>query len=94
MNRIIATIHNGPHFVKVYWNSEQQEYACRLDNKPRTDYFTTEKSDALGTADAMLKAAVAKDAKQSNVGPNGPLCRKCGGAIMMCGCVYANGDEA
>lgn len=25
---------------------------------------------------------------------NGPACRKCGGAIWMCGCVYANGDEA
>lgn len=36
--------------VKVYFDSDVQEYIVKIKGKPEADYFTNDKSDALSTA--------------------------------------------
>lgn len=39
--------------VKVYWDSDYREYQCRIPNMPDVTYFTSDKTDALATAELM-----------------------------------------
>ena len=57
--KLIQTIINGNREVKIVWDSEWQQYQCRLyvENKfyqPAT-YFTDDLSDAIDSAKAMAK---------------------------------------
>jgi hypothetical protein len=60
--RLIDTISDGSAQVKVYYDSELEEYCCKLyvggAYRSNADYFTNDKSDALDTARAMARKAV------------------------------------
>lgn len=44
----------GPcEFIKVYWDSEWQEYSVTVQGNPEATYFTADRADALSTAQAM-----------------------------------------
>lgn len=44
----------GPcEFIKVYWDSDWQEYSVTVKGSPEATYFTTDRADALSTAQAM-----------------------------------------
>ncbi len=43
--------------VSVYWNSEYKEYVCRMKGNPDADYFTTDKEDAIATAELIVRRA-------------------------------------
>jgi hypothetical protein len=45
------------HTVKVLRNAEWHEYVVRLDDDKKSDYFTTDKQDALDTAEHMIQQA-------------------------------------
>jgi len=55
--KTIAKIARGPHEAVVTFNDELDEFRVRLNGRSRSDYFTTDRDDALGTAEAMLKSA-------------------------------------
>lgn len=70
--RKIDEFTQGAHTVKVHKDSETGDYRCRLysDGKAQeaADYFTGDKNDALGTAQAMLGQA-AEPAEAHEVQP-------------------------
>ncbi len=49
----IKTPELGTDKVKVYFDSEFDEYQVRIVGKPKATYFTSDKKDALSTAQAM-----------------------------------------
>ena len=49
----IANPANGK-LAKVYYNSDLEEFCVKLSGAPNADYFTTERSDAMDTANAMV----------------------------------------
>jgi len=57
--RLIKTLKNGTHTVKVKYHSAWNEYRVQLDTAGKhieaADYFTDDKQDALNTAQDMLK---------------------------------------
>lgn len=57
--RIIEKFWTGTVMVKVYRDSEWDEYSCVLfidgiKQREATNYYTTDKEDALNTANAMM----------------------------------------
>jgi hypothetical protein len=48
------------NLVKVYRDSANDEFVCKLfisgKHKPRADYFTNDKADAIATAEHMVAA--------------------------------------
>lgn len=56
--KLLRTWTKAPAIVKVYWNSDDREYSVRLwcggVERKKAEYFTDDKADALGTAQAML----------------------------------------
>lgn len=55
--------------VNVYWNSDWKEFICKVKGKIDGEYFTTEKDDALATAEAM-NAEMAKRGAAPGYLPN------------------------
>lgn len=58
--RLIQTISGTAGTAKAYRDSENGEYVVRFTGRdgarrPDADYFTDDKSDALGTARAMVE---------------------------------------
>ena len=47
----VATLAYGP--VSIRWDSEWQEYQVRIAGKPDATYHTTDKEDAIATAQHM-----------------------------------------
>jgi hypothetical protein len=44
----------GPcEFIKVYWDSDLAEYSVTMKDHPAATYYTNDRADALGTAQAM-----------------------------------------
>lgn len=52
--RHIETIELQGHTCKVMFNPHYGEYVVRLNGNAKTDYFTDDKDDAIGTAKMML----------------------------------------
>lgn len=54
----------GPcEFIKVYWDSVWQEYSVTVQDKPEATYFTTDRADALSTAQAMRNSYLIEQAQ-------------------------------
>lgn len=55
----IAVFSEGNRVVRVYWNSNWEEFRCvlNINNKTVKDatYFTNDKQDALDTAKIMVR---------------------------------------
>lgn len=61
----------GPcDFIKVYWDSDLQEYSATVKGNPEATYFTGDRADALSTAQAMrneyLRNAAATEAENNS----------------------------
>ena len=60
--KLITNIQSSTHLVKVIWSEEYEEYVCELykvdgfsfTHIKHADYFTDDKQDAIGTAQAMI----------------------------------------
>lgn len=66
--RLVENIRDGSFYCKVYYDSDLEEYCCKLYHGgiyySSADYFSDDKADALSTAKDMvrrLKAQFMKD---------------------------------
>lgn len=67
-SRLVDTIRDGSFYCKIYYDSDLEEYCCKLYEggiyHAEADYFTDDKSDAQSSARDMvrrLKASTARD---------------------------------
>ncbi|MGC3025850.1 hypothetical protein ACPUER_11970 [Burkholderia sp. DN3021] len=55
--KLIRTLEGDLQTVKVYRDSEWNEYVVCVVGNPDADYFTNDRADAIATAELMADAA-------------------------------------